>query len=410
MQQQQPAEPSRPRADGHVADGHAANGLATHDAEASPPVVVHKLPTGEVVRAGLTLMALVVGLYLLWYVQEAIFLLFLAILLATAIEPIVNRLRRGPFSRGSGVLVVYTVIVLLLGLIGLAVVPSLAAQASSFADTIPAKLEQARPLAEQLRPESLRNTAVGVLNRVNEGIRTPAPPPETAELVELGATAGHYLLSFFSVFVLAFYWLVERASIKRALLRMVTPRRAKYVNTVWVEVEEKLGGWVRGQLLVMSIMGVVASVGFFFIGLPSPILLGVIVALGEAVPLVGPFLGFAPAVIVAFVVEPYLALVTLVFALVAQQIEGNFLLPRIMGHTVGVSPLTVMMGLLVGSIVAGLPGAFLAIPIAGAIQVILAHSLRMEDPIQQDAHQPGAPQAAAQGATNPDRPIFQQVP
>ena len=152
------------------------------------------------------------------------------------------------------------------------------------------------------------------------------------------------------------------------------------MNAVWLEVEQKLGGWVRGQLLVMGVMGVMAGVGFWIIGLPNPVLLGVLAGIGELIPMVGPFIGFAPAVLVALGIDPWTALLVVVYAIVVQQIEGNFLVPRIMGHSVGVSPLTVVLGILIGAILYGLPGAFLAVPIAGAIQVIVAHAVGLEDP------------------------------
>jgi predicted PurR-regulated permease PerM len=350
-------------------------------------IVVNKLPAGEVARAFLVIFGLGLCAYLLWSIHEAIFLFFLAILLATAIEPIVNRLRRGPFTRGSGVLAVYTVIVATLGLLATFLAPSLAAQGAAFVEGLPERLVSLEAYADGLRPRPLRDVAVGLLHELRESTEHPTALP-SGNLLELGATAAEAVLSFFTVFVLAFYWLVERASIKRALLRMVPAHRAKDVNTVWMEVEQKLGGWVRGLLLLMLVMGVMASVGFFFIGLPNPFLLGVIAAFAEAIPLVGPFLAFAPAVLVALTIDPYMALLVVVFAIVAQQFEGNVLVPRIMGRTVGVSPLTVMLGILIGAILYGIPGAALAVPVAGAIQVILAHTLRMEDPTQMESHSP----------------------
>lgn len=104
--------------------------------------------------------------------------------------------------------------------------------------------------------------------------------------------------------------------------------------------------------------------------------------------MIGPFLAFAPAALIALTIEPYLALVVVVYAVIIQQIESNLLIPRIMGHTVGVSPLTVLLGILIGAILYGLPGAFLAVPVAGAIQVVLAHVLRLEDPLQAEVHAP----------------------
>jgi predicted PurR-regulated permease PerM len=226
------------------------------------------------------------------------------------------------------------------------------------------------------------------------------------QVIEAGATAAHTLISFFTVFVLAYYWLVERASIKRVLLRTVPVRHARGVNTVWMEVEEKLGGWVRGELLLMLAIGIMAGIAYFVLGLPNPALLGVAAGLFEIIPMIGPFLAFAPAVLVALaVVDPTRALLVAACALVIQQIESNVLVPRVMGRTVGVSPLTVLLGILIGSSLAGLPGAFLAVPMAGAIQVILAHTLRTEDPSQSEEHRDPTDRAAHQGAVSPHRTL-----
>jgi predicted PurR-regulated permease PerM len=164
-----------------------------------------------------------------------------------------------------------------------------------------------------------------------------------------------------------------------------------------MEVEEKLGGWVRGQLLLMLAIGVMATIGYVFLGLPSPAVLGVAAGLFEIIPMIGPFLAFAPAVLVALAtVDPTRALMVVGYALVIQQIESNVLVPRVMGRTVGVSPLTVMLGILLGAALAGLPGAFLAVPAAGALQVVLAHLLRSEDPSQSEEHHDAADRAAHQ--------------
>ncbi len=138
------------------------------------------------------------------------------------------------------------------------------------------------------------------------------------------------------------------------------------------------------------------------LGLPNPALLGVVAGLCEIVPMVGPFLAFAPAVLVALAaVDPTRALMVVAYALVIQQIESNALVPRVMGHTVGVSPLTVMLGILIGGALAGLPGAFLAVPIAGALQVILAHLLRTEDALQSEEHAEPKDRALHRGQGEP---------
>jgi predicted PurR-regulated permease PerM len=349
-------------------------------------VVTVKLPPLEVARAALVLIGIGAAAYLLWRVQDVLFLLMLAILLSTAIEPLVNRLRRGPFTRGSGVLAVYTLIIVAIGLPTYAVVPNVIAQTSSFSETLPDRLQQLRPYAIGLQPRPLQTVALTALDTAIQAVQAPQRPGQE-QLVEAGATAAHTMLSFITVFVLAYYWLVERPSIKRVVLRAVSVRHARDVNTVWMEVEEKLGGWVRGQLLLMLAIGIMATIGYVFLGLPSPAVLGIAAGLCEIIPMVGPFLAFAPAVLVALAtVDPTRALMVVGYALVIQQIESNVLVPRVMGRTVGVSPLTVMLGILLGGALAGLPGAFLAVPVAGALQVVLAHMLRSEDASQSEEH------------------------
>ncbi|MCA1647597.1 MAG: methylglyoxal synthase [Chloroflexi bacterium] len=304
-------------------------------------------------------------------------------------------------TRGSGVLVVYTFIILAIGVPVYTVAPSLVSQAASFGDTLPERLQNLLPYASGLQPRPLQALAVGALDQAIQAVRSPQNPAQD-QIVQAGATAAHTLLSFFTVFVLAYYWLVERASIKRAILRTVPVRRARDVNTVWMEVEEKLGGWVRGQLTLMLAVGVMATIGYAVLGLPNPILLGVAAGLFEIIPMVGPFLAFAPAVLIALAaVDPTRALAVAGYALVIQQIESNILVPRVMGRTVGVSALTVLIGILVGAALAGLPGAFLAVPLAGALQVILAHVLRIEDPSQAEEHADPVDRANHQGTPPP---------
>ena len=339
--------------------------------------IVHKLPPGQVAQAGLVLFGLGLGAYLLWRIQEVLFLLFLAILLSITIEPIVNRLRRGIFSRGTGVLAIYTVIILTLGLPAVLLAPSLIAQAASFTQDLPTRITALRPFADQLQPLPLRQIVVNGLDQAAAQLQNPGSP-QGDTIIAGGATAVHVILDFLLVFVLAFYWLMERNALKRRLLRLVPRERARGVNTVWLELEVKLGNWVRGQLFLMLVVGVLAGLGFLAMGLPSPIVLAVVAAGAEMIPIFGPFLAFAPAVLIALATDPSKLLLVVGYALIVQLIESNVLVPRVMNHAVGISPLTIIVGIQAGAILYGLPGAFLAVPIAAAIQVVLTHSLRGE--------------------------------
>jgi predicted PurR-regulated permease PerM len=355
--------------------GSAQVGGTVHVSSTDPASTAERLPPGEVARAGLILIGLAIGSYLLWRLAEVLLLVFLAVLLATAIEPLVNRLRRGPFSKGTGALTVYGAIVLLLSAVAYVTLPNAAAQLAAFVEGLPGRIETLRALAEGMRSGPVQDMVLGGLERASQAVRDPGAPAD-AQIFLVGSTAARGVLNILTVFILAFYWLIERNKIKRGLLRLVGPRAAREVNEVWLEVEHKWGGWVRGQLVLMLAVGVAAGLGYIVLGLPSPLLLAGWAAVAEIVPMVGPFLAFLPAVLVALTVSPGTALAVILYAVVIQQIEGNVLVPRVMSRAAGISALTVMLGILVGVELDGLAGGFLAVPVAAALQVILAHVTR----------------------------------
>lgn len=339
-----------------------------------------KLPAAEVARAGLVLLAVGLGAYILWRLRDLLFLVVLGILFATAIGPAVERLRRGPFTRGSGTLAVFAVIALAIAVPVYLLFPTIAAQARAATATLPERVAALRPYADALPEGFPREAAVNAVDYAAQVVRSPEAPRDEA-VAAAGTTAFNGLIGAMTVFVVAFYWTVERATFRRTL-REATPTRARQVNVVWVEIEERLGGWVRGQLTLVVVVGTIMAVGYSLIGLPAPLLLAIFAGLGELVPVLGPFLGFTPAVVMGLTVSPTTALVTLAFVLVVQQIEGYVLVPKLVGNSTGVSPLTILIGILAGYGLLGPPGALLAVPVAAACQVVLQHALGLDRQVE----------------------------
>jgi predicted PurR-regulated permease PerM len=349
-------------------------------------VVVHQLPAGQVFRAGLVLLALGLGLYLLWHLQEVVFLLLGAILLATTVEPIVDQLRRGPFTRGTGVLAVYTTLLIVVALPIVLLVPGLLAQLSGFSAALPGRIAALRFYAAALQPPLLRTIALSGLTDLQQQL---SGPPDSAgdRIVALGTSALHAALDVVLLFVMSLYWLMERNALKRIALRAVPRHRARQVNQIWVELEAALGAWVRGQLILMLIVGVVAGLGFLLLGLPSPLVLAVGAGLAEVIPIVGPVLAFAPAVLVALATTPAKLPLLIAYAVIVQVIESHLLVPRVMSHTVGINPLIIILGIQIGATLDGLPGALLAVPVAAAIQVLLTHTYAVEGSVLAEARE-----------------------
>jgi predicted PurR-regulated permease PerM len=311
-------------------------------------------------------------------------LLFLAILLASALEPMVGTLRdRLPVGRGGTILLVYvTFFVLVLGL-ALVVVPAAIKQAEEIVDSLPPFFDQARSWAGDLSPAALSRSVTALIDSA-AGILRPPPPPDPDTVVEVGAVVAEVAISLATLLTIVFFWLVEHARLQRYVLAFLPMERRGGARDAWNEIETRLGLWVRGQLILMGAMGAATAVTYTLLGLPGALLLGLIAAITEAIPIVGPLLGAIPAVLVAATVSPQLAVVVAGVYIVLQFVEGSVLVPIVMRNTIGISPLLVLVSLLVGAAAGGFVGAFLAVPIAASIEIVLSRLQARETPVAQD--------------------------
>lgn len=308
-------------------------------------------------------------------------LVFVAILLGSALEPLVDRIRTLiSLGRVATVLLVYAGFLVLVALFALLVVPAAVGQATQTAGAIPPMLDSARAWAATLQPPALAAGVTGVLTTAQAALQTRvAAKPEV--ILQAGFTAAEALVSVTTVLALVFFWLVEHAVLQRYALAFLPAGRRRGVHVAWEEVEERLGQWVRGELVLMATMGIATGITYSILGLPSALLLGLIAGLMEAVPMVGPLLGAIPAIVVAATQSPELALVVAGVYVVLQAIEGNVLVPIVMRNAIGLSPFIVLVSILTGGAVAGIPGAILAVPIAATVEVVLERLQERDVPV-----------------------------
>jgi predicted PurR-regulated permease PerM len=326
-------------------------------------------------------------LALIWLAYAAggvLVLLFVAILLASALEPIVGIVRdRLPIGRGATILVVYlSFFVTVIGL-ALFVVPAAINQGQEIVTGLPANLEAVRSWASTLEPAFLGRSITRLTESAEKIFATPATP-NPDQVVEAGQVAAEAVIALATLLTLVFFWLVEHARLQRYLLAYIPADRRAGSRDAWNEIESRLGLWVRGQLTLMGTMGVATGTAYFLLGVPGALLLGLIAAITEAIPIVGPLLGAIPAILVASTVSPELAVIVAGVYVVIQLIEGSVLVPLVMRNTVGISPLLVLLSLLVGGAVGGLLGALLAVPIVASAEIILSRLQARESPVAQD--------------------------
>jgi predicted PurR-regulated permease PerM len=357
----------------------------------------------------------VLGLVWLTIQVRSIVLLFLfGILLAAAIEPLVGLLRRRGFSRGQSILAIYAVILALLGLAFYLVVPRLLEQGAELVENIPLYLTDFQQQAQRSTNDFIRTSGSRLIANISNFYdRLRENPLEAGaenrvsinpgQAVNVVTSVFGALFTTVSVMIVAFYWMTEKALIKRVVLSLFPIDKRDRAHDTWDQIEGKLGGWARGQLILMVVIGVLSTIAYspLLLDVRFWFLLGIFAGLTELIPFVGPFLGGGLAAVVALTSDWQKAALVVLFVVVLQQVEGSVLVPRVMRNAVGLTPLTVFLALLVGGVLGGVVGAVLAIPVAAAVQVLVQDLLESREE-SADGNEIGASVAATlTGRTHP---------
>jgi predicted PurR-regulated permease PerM len=222
----------------------------------------------------------------------------------------------------------------------------------------------------------LATTGYRMISQLRFRLDNP-PPPTSDTAIGLVTGVGGVFFGIVATFVIGFYYLMEKRLFKRLLLVQLSPGNRDRINAIWNDVESKVGDWLRGQLLLMLIIGVAAGVIYGAAGVRFWLILALWAGLTELIPIIGPWIGGIPAVAIALLDSWQKAAIVAVFLMLLQLAENTILVPRIMKGTIGLSPLTVFIAVMAGGLYMGPIGALLALPIAAALQVIIQDALRV---------------------------------
>jgi predicted PurR-regulated permease PerM len=334
----------------------------------------HNDPRRLIVFGVVTSVAAIVLLFVLYRARGILLLAYVSALFAMGISPLVQIIERkrllpiGPrLPRWLAILIIYAAIIAAIVMIGLIVVPPLVEQAEELWRTLPAKIDQAQ--AQLVR--------LGILRRpitLGEAVQqTPASGGTAAVSTIFGAVRNVLggVFGIVTLVLLTFYMLVDSQLIFNFFVRLFPRRERARVTAILGTVTSKVSAWLGGQLLLALIIGLTSAVGLGLMGVPFFYVLALISAVGELIPMVGPILSAIPAILVAASVSPGLAVGVAVFFIVQQQLENTVLVPKIMGRQVGLSAVTVIIALGVGSQLLGVVGAILSVPTAAIIQVLV---------------------------------------
>lgn len=344
--------------------------------KSSPSEGVTTWTTSQVVLATVFVVCVFLTFWLLYSLRLVLFLLFVAIVIGTAIRPAVDWLHRHGVSRPIGIIIIYILIAALLGGFLAMIAPLLADQTTEISRTLPEYYS------------NFRGSLINSDNRLlqNIGWRFPSQlsvlttrSTDSEEVINQVTQTLFYtnivlksLLSTLAVFLLAYYWTQEGNLVQRSMLRVFPRQRRKNIREFIQLAESKIGGYVRGQGLLCVAIGVAAFVAYLLIGLPYTLVLALFAGIMEMVPIFGPALGAVPALLVALSVDPAKAVWVVVATIIIQMLENAVLVPRIMKSSLGVNPIIVLLSLMAFSSVFGIAGALLALPLAAIIQLLVS--------------------------------------
>ncbi|MFH1252946.1 MAG: AI-2E family transporter [Candidatus Uhrbacteria bacterium] len=325
----------------------------------------------------LKIILIILALGLVWFLREVAAMIFVALLFSALIDPFADWLARHKIPRVLAVIIVYAMVLILAFSVLILLVPPLISQFQQLLDNSPTIFSGLNNTFSRFKELS---TQYGFEANFQAGL----------DALQVGFNETFYNLfstitGFFGglaacviVLVLTFYMVVEEESARRFFKNLAPVEYQPFLTAMFIKMQKRIGYWLRGQLVLGLVVGLAVYLGLLIIGVPYPLLLGLIAGLLEIVPYAGPLLAAIPALIIAFSVSPLTGIAALVVCIVVQQIENNILVPKIMQKATGLNPIVsivvLMVGIKFGGFVGGdifgsVVGALLAIPVATMLSV-----------------------------------------
>ncbi len=307
------------------------------------------------------------GLIFLYLIRDILMVVFVAIVIAAAINGPVSWLQRHKVPRLLGVIFIYLLLFLVFALIVTLIFPPLAAQIKQLAIHFPDFMEKiGLSFQEWWGKYKLEGNLQTFLDRISNRL-SQATSSVFATII--GLFGG--LISAIIILVISFYLAVQEKGAKKFLVSLSPNEHQSYLSDLIERIENKIGGWLRGQLVLMFIIGCLTYIGLYFLGVKYALTFALIAALLEIVPYIGPILAAVPAVVMAFFQLPFLALLVIILYIVIQQLENYIIYPQVMKKAVGLNPIVIIVVMLIGAKLAGILGLILAVPVAAAVAEFL---------------------------------------
>lgn len=317
------------------------------------------ISTATIVKVALAILTL----WFLYLVRDIVVLFFIVLIIVAAMTPLVDWLSKA-MPRVLAVILLSLVFLGLLVGVGFLIVPPLVTEIKSLAINLPIITAKLGPLYHSIQ-NSISNYQEGLINVSSQLSKITSGIYSTT----IGFVSG--ILAFLTILVLSFYMLIEKNTLMSYFSNLLPEGRRELSEQLFKKFNTKMGQWLGGHLLLMIAVGVLDGIALVILGVPYALILAIWGGLVEIIPYLGPWLALIPAAIIGFTISPLTALLVIIVYLIIQQIESQFLAPKILGKAVGLSPVIIILALLVGAKLMGILGMIIAVPVAATIAVLI---------------------------------------
>ncbi len=313
--------------------------------------------------------AIFFALYIVYIVWDLLLLLFVSLIFAALIDPFAKKLAKRKIPRGVAVVVIYAVIVGILGLALSILLPVIARD-------LPPVLESIGGVAKELQQQEWWQQVFGEGSALQQQLLGTDSTDALGSVYAILQNWFGGIFSFVLVLVMTYYLVVQDDPIRKILTSVLPNKYIPMVQKVISNIRLSLSDWVRAQLILSLIIGILVFIGLTILQIEYAAVIALLAALLEFIPYIGPIFAAIPALFIGFLQGgPVLFLFVLVVYVIVQQLENHVIAPKVMQHAVGLNPIVSIIAVIAGAQLAGIVGALIAIPVATVIRVILQEVL-----------------------------------
>lgn len=295
---------------------------------------------------------------------DVVLLILVSLIFLATLEPVVEKMERSGLPRGIAILVVMLILALAVAAVGFLVVPPLISQVTDFLSGLPDLANKVRDLLQQ---HGLGNTFSQQLDQIS------VPSNLASYVLSTSSAVASFLATAGTILIISTYLILDARRLDGALYTRLPHKYHHHARYILANLQEVVGGYIRGQITMSTLIGVFTFVMLLVLRVPNPLPLALVAAIGDIVPVIGIFVILLPIVLTALTVSVPTAIIVIVLMSIYIWLENNVLFPNVYGKALSLPPLAVFLAVIIGGKLLGFVGAILSLPIASALVVIVSY-------------------------------------